>query len=244
MRVFRVTAIVLSILIIAFWSGRSLYVSQSSRQLVNLLQHRQLSEARAKLNSYHDWHDVLRRIEGSKNTDLAQAALDVQFEYWYSENDDTNYPYPEQIEVIRRLLSLGARPKFDHLLRATQQSKMESARLFLDASVPVQQQNASDTPLANAAYWGDIDLIKRLLKHGADINNPSAGGWRPILAAAWTGKDDCVRYLLDNGADVSLPYKVWEGNVQPIWKVIEERALMGSEFSNVWVIIQQRIPNR
>src|SRR4051812_29376397 len=119
MRTIRITSCVLGILIAAAWGGRSLYVSQRHDQLVSLLQHRQLSEARAMLNGYHDWERVLRRVERAKDTALAQAAFDVQFEYWYSTADDTNYSYSEHTEVIRRLLALGARPRFDHLLRAT-----------------------------------------------------------------------------------------------------------------------------
>jgi len=35
--------------------------------------------------------------------------------------------------------------------------------------------------------------------------------------------------------------KVWAGNVQPLWKVIEERHRNGSDFSNVWDIIRAKM---
>src|SRR4029453_3709477 len=166
-----------------------------------------------------------------------------QFETWYSSTDDSNYWYEEHVDVVRRLLAAGARPRFEHLLSATQQGKMQVARLLLDAGVPARQAGANDTPLANAAYWGDLELVTRLISRGADINESSTHGWRPILAAAWSSRADCVRYLLGHGADVSLPYEVRGGHVQPIWKVIEERAPNGSASSNIWAIVRASLPN-
>jgi hypothetical protein len=242
MRVRRITIFVLVVLIAGSWGGWRIYVSQRNRQLVSLLQHRQLSDARAMLNGYHDWEWVLQRIERSRDVAIAQAALDVQFENWYSRADDSNYSYSERVDVVRRLLATGAHPSFEHLVRATQQNKMQTARALLDAGVPAHLDGAADTPLANAAYWGDLDLMQQLLRCGADVNEPSAKVWRPILAAAWAYNADCVRYLLEHGADVSLPYEVWAGHVQPIWKVVEERASNGAESSNIWNIIWAKTP--
>jgi hypothetical protein len=230
-----------AVLVAAAWSAWSWYVSQRHHTLVSLLQHHRLPEARAALNGYHDWDALLRRIQETKDAALAQAALDVQFESWYSRDEDTNYPYPERFEVVRRLLSLGARPRFHHLLLATQQNKMRVARLFIAAGVSVQHAGASDTPLANAAYWGDLALLQQLLAHGADINQPSAKGWTPLLAAAWSCEADCVRYLLENGADPSPPCELWDGHAQPLWQVIQERASNGPDFSNIWNLIRVRV---
>ena len=115
MRVICITFCVLGVLVAAAWSGRSLHLSQRHRQIMSLLQHQKLSEARTMLNGYHDWNNLLSKIERAKDPTLTQAAFDVQFEYWYSEADDTNYAYSEQTEVVHRLLALGARPQFGHL---------------------------------------------------------------------------------------------------------------------------------
>jgi hypothetical protein len=218
------------------------YKCRRHSKILSLLREGQLPAARAELNGYHDWDEFLRQIERAHDPALAQAALDVQFEWWYSDSDDTNYAYEERPAIVQSLLAQGATPRFQHLLEATKQGKVRVARLLLDTGVPAQIPNASDTPLANAAYWGDVDLVADLLRNGADPNRPSGRGWRPILAAAWSYRVECVRYLLDHGADVSLPYEVWDGNVQPIWKVIEERAANGSEAAAVWAIVRDRVP--
>jgi len=211
--------------------------------LVRLLRAGQLQEARTALNARHDWGTLLKQIQRSHDPRLVQAAFDVQFENWYSPSEDTHFSYREHPEVIAQLLALGAVPRFKHLLQATQQNKSQVAWLLLRLGVPASQTDTDDTPLANAAYWGDVDLAAELLRRGADINQPFAKGWRPVLAAAWSGKAACVRFLLDRGADVSLPYEVSTGNVQPIWKVIEERAAMiEPTFGAVWQVVRERIP--
>lgn len=206
-------------------------------QIVGLLQSRQLAKARAELNGYHNWNTLLRMIENAQKPELVQAAFDVQFENWYSPDDDSSYSYPELTNVVRRLLADGATPSYEHLVKATQQNKMQTARLLLNADVLCYQTDAEDNPICNAAYWGDVELIHTLIQHGADINQPAMGGMRPVLAAAWSCRTNCVRFLLEQGADTSLPYEVWQGNTQAIWKVIEGRANGGLGHKAVWEIV-------
>jgi ankyrin repeat protein len=61
--------------------------------------------------------------------------------------------------------------------------------------------------LQMAAANGDNDLIRRLLRHGADINWPAAGynGRTAVQAAAEFGLESTVRLLLAEGADVNAP---------------------------------------
>jgi hypothetical protein len=223
------------------WFGRGWWKDE---QLLALLRAHKLTEARAALNDFDDWPWLLGRIARSNDRALVQAAFDVQFEYWYSRDEDGNYPYPEHISVLERLLKLGAVPHFDDLLEATQDGKSATAWLLLRSGVPAFLPGTSNTPLANTAYCGDIDLMAELLRRGADINQPGADGWRPVLAAAWDCQADAVRYLLDHGADVSLSYQEYEGHSEPIWEVIEERARKGGNFAEVWDLVRERIPSK
>jgi hypothetical protein len=204
-------------------------------EIIRLLTARRLPEARVMLNGYHDWNVLLARIQQAGSPALAQAALDVQFESWYSE--DTNHSYREEVDVVRRLLALGARVEYAHLVNATAQNKMRTARLLLTHGARAYQAEAQETPLCNAAYWGDLELVKELVRRGCDVNQPELGGQTPVLAAAWSCQTKCVQYLLEQGADISLPYKLWEGNTQPIWKVIENRAASGADCKVIWDIV-------
>lgn len=60
------------------------------------------------------------------------------------------------------------------------------------------------TPLHLAAHYGNLDIVKILIDHGADLeavsNNAIAN--TPISAAAWGNHLNIVEYLLERGAKV------------------------------------------
>lgn len=61
-------------------------------------------------------------------------------------------------------------------------------------------------PLHVAVARNDIELVKRLLSHGAAINARTTGhGRTALLIAAMSGFVEMVRLLLDAGANPSLP---------------------------------------
>ena len=64
---------------------------------------------------------------------------------------------------------------------------------------------ASNPPLIQASYDGDVALVQELLKNGADVNM-KGGRWdeTAINAAARQGNFDTVKKLLDAGADANL----------------------------------------
>lgn len=58
--------------------------------------------------------------------------------------------------------------------------------------------------LHKAAAKGDVELIQRLLDHGADIDERGVWGHTPLMMAAWTGQAIVVAYLLSRGANSNL----------------------------------------
>jgi hypothetical protein len=70
--------------------------------------------------------------------------------------------------------------------------------------------SVSRTPLSQAAFGGNLDMVRALLALGADINGPDRKGNTPLHAAAWSlrwipgdATRRTVQALLDRGADVN-----------------------------------------
>ena len=58
-------------------------------------------------------------------------------------------------------------------------------------------------PLQAAAWFGDVDNVKMLLEHGAEVNTEPIGIYgSAIQAACETGDADTIRILIEHGADV------------------------------------------
>ncbi|XP_070167177.1 protein fem-1 homolog A-like isoform X2 [Polyergus mexicanus] len=58
------------------------------------------------------------------------------------------------------------------------------------------------TPLWCAAVSGNLEVIKCLISHGADVNAVSDSGSTPVRSACFMTHMDIVLYLVENGADI------------------------------------------
>ncbi len=231
-----VVALLLTILVLTVRVSRRLI----DNAVVTALRRGDIKEARALMEKAHD--PMWIGIQCMGQPAAQEAALDVQFECYYSSETDSNITYPENIPSIKALVGAGARPEFRHMLRAAQQGKMRCVDYFVSLGVPIDSPESPDTVLANVAYWGDATLLQRLIDAGAKQTPLPGNGWTPLLAAAWSGQIDCVKLLLEHGADPEVPYQKWEGHWSPTWKVIKERAegiSPPADFVAVWTLVDR-----
>ncbi|NXY07990.1 PPR27 phosphatase, partial [Pteruthius melanotis] len=56
--------------------------------------------------------------------------------------------------------------------------------------------------LHEAVLTGNLDCVKLLVKHGADIHQRDENGWTPLHMACSDGYADIARYLLSLGASL------------------------------------------
>ena len=59
--------------------------------------------------------------------------------------------------------------------------------------------SAKNTPLCIAIQKGEIDLVKKLIEYGADVNEKSFG-MTPLMIAARYNKVEIIKILLEKGA--------------------------------------------
>ena len=124
---------------------------------------------------------LIENAEKTNRTDLTKIALALGAEY------DLDYYYPLRI--------------------ASDNGNMNVVKLILEKGVDLEERlgDAEDAgtivgeALIGAGIGGHIDIVKLLLKYGADIhtNNDEAVRW-----ASKTGQYDVVRLLLEKGADI------------------------------------------
>lgn len=98
--------------------------------------------------------------------------------------------------------------QLDHptpLMRAAQEGDVVKVREFLDKGHDVNEQSAKSkaTPLIFAASAGRTEVVRLLLKHGANPNLCSWADVCPIWWATYSGSYDAVKVLIEGGADVN-----------------------------------------
>jgi ankyrin repeat protein len=72
---------------------------------------------------------------------------------------------------------------------------------------PVDEKTRLGMALVDAAGLGKLEMVKELLKQGADIHHhdPKSNGKTPLTKAVLLGKFEVVKYLIENGADIHHP---------------------------------------
>ncbi|HZT43052.1 MAG TPA: ankyrin repeat domain-containing protein [Chthonomonadaceae bacterium] len=87
------------------------------------------------------------------------------------------------------------------LLDAIQQQDFSLAGQLVDQGAKVDCfDNAHKTPLLWASYYGQLDLVKKLLAHGADINARDLLGQNAVMLAQKGGYQEVAAFLLKAGA--------------------------------------------
>ncbi|MBW5390752.1 ankyrin repeat domain-containing protein [Brachyspira hampsonii] len=67
-----------------------------------------------------------------------------------------------------------------------------------------EHTDISSTPLMNAAYRGNTNIINMLLENGADINYTTDFGMTALMMAASFNQFEAAKVLLENNADTSV----------------------------------------
>lgn len=71
--------------------------------------------------------------------------------------------------------------------------------------VPDDRSIHNVTPVWCAAVAGKLEVVKCLVKHGADVNSVSDTGSTPVRSACFMTHLDIVKFLVENNADILKP---------------------------------------
>ena len=96
----------------------------------------------------------------------------------------------------------------DNLLKAIRQKDAEAVHEIVQLRVdlePASGLHDVNKPLAYAAAYGNLEIVKLLTEAGADLNGQVAYGDPPLIKADEHENDDITEYLIRQGANVNLP---------------------------------------
>ncbi len=144
--------------------------------------------------------DVKAKIESNVKAVGHQLELNEQFINAVSENN---------IDLAKQLIDQGANVNFvdDYWRRfalnfAVKSGNTALVQLLIDRGANV---NVSDihgcTPLFNAAYYGNFEIVQILINNKADLDFGKYG--TPLIIAANWGYTEIVKLLIKSGADLN-----------------------------------------
>jgi len=112
-------------------------------------------------------------------------------------------------KTVGRFLKEGAEPNATNKTGATALmwavSDEEKVRVLLQQGAKVNAiSDAGNTQLIIASHqFGSANVLKELLRHGADVRATNRDGESPVRAAAQAGDAEALRVLLAHGAEVN-----------------------------------------
>jgi len=117
-------------------------------------------------------------------------------------------------EIVKILLEKGAdvtpKNKFDFnaFTSAVAAGKMDMAGMLLDAGAKPDEGASGLTPLQFAASAGNVEMIRFLVKRGANVNyGVKTGGQTALLSAIYGAHPEAVEALIELKADVNARTK-------------------------------------
>lgn len=94
------------------------------------------------------------------------------------------------------------------LLTAIRKQDAKEVRRLIAAKTdlnPPSGPNEVNKPLAYAAAYGNLEIVKLLVEAGAELDGRAAYGDVALIKADEHGNDDILEYLIEQGADVNIP---------------------------------------
>ncbi|WP_312900161.1 ankyrin repeat domain-containing protein [Chryseobacterium taichungense] len=171
--------------------------------------------------------------------------------------------YNDNYKSFKELLRLGANPNIadsshcttplievalsfdDKTKYAEELIKYKANVNYVECNTGKEKQKTNATPLIAASNRNNLQLVKLLIKNGANINYTNSNGEDALSLAALSTSYDIVLYLLQEGADCSkiLYKKGGAENMQNIYMkdwIEDEADHSAKEYSEIKKLVQKK----
>ncbi|KAL7633234.1 UNVERIFIED_CONTAM: hypothetical protein RMT77_016338 [Armadillidium vulgare] len=138
-------------------------------------------------------YDPAEKLNADDDTIIHGADLIKKFE-----SDDSSVSDHDEVSISKKS------PK-DQILWACENGKLDFISKLLedDPSLVNAQDSDEYTPLHRASYSNQPEVIKILLKAGANVNSRTIDGWTPLHSASKWNNFKCASILIDSGIDIN-----------------------------------------
>ncbi len=148
----------------------------------------------------------------SGNLSVAAFIEHSQFERWFQQQNMEEATFRNAIDfdnalIVKAMVQKGAdinAPDAKGLVPLAQclfSGSFDVATVLLEAGADANEVFDFRPLLAISAMFGEEELTRLLLAHGAKVNEPDGPGVTPLMFAAEYGYLDIVKLLLDHGAN-------------------------------------------
>lgn len=129
--------------------------------------------------------------------------------------------------MLEWLLQHGLTPSADHLYWTIRHRDCAGADLFLRHGVSLEGTADGESLLMLAAGMGDMDMVRRLVEAGADVNRYAWGNieWTAAFWARRAGNEDIAAWLVSqmDAALLEEIRKLWESR-DPKYRALYDNA--------------------
>ena len=107
-----------------------------------------------------------------------------------------------KVRLLKFFYSKGASMKLA-LFNAASNGHFEAVKYLLSLELDVNERDITqnnDTPLIQAAFGGYLDIVKELIKAGAELQAKDSNNQSVLRKAYWSNNDELISYLENLGA--------------------------------------------
>ncbi|KAF7491400.1 Ankyrin repeat domain-containing protein 49 [Sarcoptes scabiei] len=146
----------------------------------------------------------MKMLESSVQ-DQCQAECHSQSDKVDNQNDEAIKNVDEKLTENELFRLPDDRGNMLNVLEAAEKGRLNLLKQFyqIDPQLINIQDSDGYSPLHRACYNNRIDVVKWLIKHGANIRAKTSDGWEPLHTASQWGHCSIVRILLAMGADIN-----------------------------------------
>jgi len=148
------------------------------------------------------------------------------------------------LPLLKKLLAAGTsvtardQRKRTALLAATQENRIEAARLLIAAGADVNaKDDIEDSPYLLAGARGYLEILRATLAAGADLKSTNRYGGTALIPACHYGHVETVRELLKTGIDVDHVNRLG-------WTALLEAIILGDGGARHTEIVQLLLAHR